>query len=37
MENVQSNRYDALFEPLKIGSLTIPNRVILCAMGEPRW
>lgn len=26
-------RFDPLFEPMKIGSLTVPNRIILCAMG----
>jgi 2-enoate reductase len=25
--------YDALFTPMKIGGVTIKNRVILCAMG----
>ncbi len=27
------HKYDPLFQPLKIGTLEIPNRVILCAMG----
>ena len=25
--------YDALFTPLRIGGVTIKNRIILCAMG----
>ena len=33
MEKKIDHKYDALFEPLKIGKLTIPNRIILCAMG----
>ena len=27
------HRYDPLFAPLKMGSLTVPNRIVLCAMG----
>ena len=27
------HKYDPLFEPFKIGSLEVPNRVVLCAMG----
>lgn len=27
-----SNKYDSLFTPLKIGSTTIKNRIVLCAM-----
>lgn len=27
------HKYDSLFEPLNIGKLTVPNRIILCAMG----
>jgi 2-enoate reductase len=26
-------KYDALFTPMKIGSITIKNRIVLCAMG----
>lgn len=33
MNSLQSHKYDALFTPFKIGNLTIPNRVVLCAMG----
>lgn len=33
MNHLQNHKYDALFEPMKIGSMTIPNRIILCAMG----
>ena len=33
MEKKIDHKYDALFEPLKIGKLTVPNRIILCAMG----
>ncbi len=29
----QDHKYDALFEPMQIGSMTVPNRIILCAMG----
>ena len=31
--NKIDHKYDALFTPLKIGSLEIPNRIVLCAMG----
>lgn len=33
MELNKCAAYDALFEPMQIGSLTVPNRIILCAMG----
>lgn len=33
MNNLQDHKYDALFTPFKIRNLTIPNRVVLCAMG----
>lgn len=27
------HKYDALFQPFNIGKLTVPNRIVLCAMG----
>lgn len=33
MEHICNHKYSPLFEPLQIGSLTIPNRIVLCAMG----
>lgn len=32
MSNID-HRFDPLFQPMQIGSLTVPNRIILCAMG----
>lgn len=32
-KKVIDHRYDPLFQPLQIGSLTVPNRIVLCAMG----
>jgi 2-enoate reductase len=27
------NKYEALFTPMKIGGVTVKNRIVLCAMG----
>ena len=32
-QTLQEHKYDALFQPFQIGKLTVPSRVILCAMG----
>lgn len=31
--NQQEHKYDALFEPFQVGTMTVPNRIVLCAMG----
>ena len=31
--NKECSKYDSLFQPMQIGTLTVPNRIILCAMG----
>ena len=33
MNSQIDHKFDALFQPLKIGSMTVPNRIVLCAMG----
>lgn len=33
MGAVHDKKYDPLFEPMQIGTLTVPNRIVLCAMG----
>lgn len=33
MSQAQSHKYDALFQPFQVGKLTIPTRLVLCAMG----
>lgn len=30
---MENNIYDPLFQPLRVGSMTIPNRIVLCAVG----
>lgn len=33
MNQLQDHKYDALFQPFQVGTMTVPNRIVLCAMG----